>query len=61
MIWELVSFLTVGSVVGLTTILLAEPQERPIWKEYLSFAGVVLGGIALFTMFVVAVSALFQY
>lgn len=61
MISDLVGFLFIGIVVGLVTLSLSEPLERPLWREFVSFLGVVMGSIALFTVFVVVFAAALQY
>ena len=60
MITQIVLFLVVTLVVGLVNLIIAEPLERSPVREMISYSGVVVGGIALFTAAVVVISMLFQ-
>ena len=47
-------------LVGGVNLLISEPLERSARSELLAYLGVVGGGIAGFTMFIVCLSLLFQ-
>ena len=60
MIAEIVLFLVVTAAVGLVNLILSLPLERSPKRELASYVGVVMGGIAAFTLGIVAVSYFFQ-
>lgn len=60
MILHLLSFVFITLCLGMVNLLTAAPLRRPLLRELLSFAAVVLGGIVTFTALVVVVSLVFQ-
>ena len=60
MIVHILLFVAITVIVGLVNLVLSHPLEHPPHKEFLSYLGVVVGGIAAFTCLIVATSALFQ-
>ena len=60
MIPEISLFVTITSLVGLVNVILAQPLEKSPGREFVSYLGVVVGGIATFTAIIVLVSIWFQ-
>ncbi|MEM7262148.1 MAG: hypothetical protein AAF488_09170 [Planctomycetota bacterium] len=60
MILQIFLFVLICSVVGAVNLLISGPLERSFLREFLSFAWVVMGGIAAFTGAIVILSMLFQ-
>ncbi|MFQ5653344.1 MAG: hypothetical protein ACE5GW_01265 [Planctomycetota bacterium] len=60
MMGQVALFLAITLVVGLVNLIISEPLERPFPRELFSYIGVVIGGIAGFTLVIVVISALFQ-
>ncbi|MFN0058009.1 MAG: hypothetical protein ACKVX7_06075 [Planctomycetota bacterium] len=57
---EILLFVGITSVVGTVTLTLAEHREQNWLREYFSYSGMAILGIAGFTAAILALSAVFQ-